>query len=96
MPANDLPPLAHFSERGRAELFFATDAGMSQEEFLENSHKVADYREASAVQTALHRADLSADDRPISSLVAARISCALIRSGSMVSGHSRSSVQGSP
>ena len=33
--ANDLPALAHFSERDWAELIFATHAGMSQAEFLQ-------------------------------------------------------------
>jgi hypothetical protein len=33
--ANDLPALAHFSERDWAELIFVTHAGMSQEAFLE-------------------------------------------------------------
>jgi phosphoglycolate phosphatase-like HAD superfamily hydrolase len=32
--ANDLPALAHFSERDWAEIIFATHAGMSQTEFL--------------------------------------------------------------
>jgi haloacid dehalogenase-like hydrolase len=33
--ANDLPALAHFSERDWAELIYVTHAGMSQETFLE-------------------------------------------------------------
>ncbi len=33
--ANDLPALAHFSERDWAEIVFATHAGMSQAEFLD-------------------------------------------------------------
>jgi hypothetical protein len=37
--ANDLPALAHFSERDWAELIFATHAGMSQVEFLEITQK---------------------------------------------------------
>src|SRR3954451_22486257 len=37
--ANDLPALAHFSERDWAELIFVTHAGMSQEEFLEIATK---------------------------------------------------------
>ena len=47
--ANDLPALAHFSERDWAELVFVTHAGMSQAEFPGDRHEVADDREASAV-----------------------------------------------
>ncbi|HEV8502408.1 MAG TPA: HAD family hydrolase, partial [Casimicrobiaceae bacterium] len=36
---NDLPALAHFSERDWAELIFVTHAGMSQAEFLEIAAK---------------------------------------------------------
>ena len=37
--ANDLPALAHFTERDWAEVLFATHAGMSQEAFLEIATK---------------------------------------------------------
>ena len=37
--ANDLPALAHFSERDWAEIIFATHAGMSQAEFLDIATK---------------------------------------------------------
>jgi hypothetical protein len=37
--ANDLPALAHFSERDWAEIVFGTHSGMSQAEFLEFATK---------------------------------------------------------
>ena len=61
--ANDQAAIGKFSERDWAEIVFATHAGMSQASFPKIVKAVAGNSEASALQTAVHRACLSADAR---------------------------------
>ena len=86
--------IAKLPMRDLEKILIATLTGMSVEEFTAEVEEVARHRQGSALEPALHRADLPADaggadaicaptaTRPTSSPAAARISCASMPSRS--------------
>ena len=65
--------IAGFSERDWAEIVFVTHAGMSPADFKDDRREVAGVGEAPALEAALYRARLSADDRGAGAICAPTI-----------------------